>query len=212
MRRTRTITGILLLAAALLCAAAAAGTAFFCRGRSPVNLTALPDPAETLRAFFDAVCEERFADAYALLDSCDGLGLENEPEDAVAALLWDSLRASLRWEAGECRVEGTEAEALVTLRFLDLPEAMRDLGAEVNDQLAERVREAVRAEEVYDENGQYRQELVLALYREAVEARLSAGSLPEREEDFTIRLRYTDSAWHIVPDAALYAALSGGVG
>lgn len=211
MRRAQSFFGILLLAAALLCAFAAAWTAFSCQGRRPVNLTRLPDPADTVCSFFDAVCGERYEDAYAMLDGCEGLGLENEPEDDVAAMLWDAVRTSMRWVPGECRVSGTEAEARVALRFVDLSAVLRDVGGDVNEQLAERVREARRAEEVYDENGKYRQELVLSLYREAVRARLSAEGLPMREEELCVHLLYVDSAWLVVPDAALCAALSGGV-
>ena len=92
----------------------------------------------------------------------------------------------------------------------DADALLEGIDVDVNALLARRVENARRSEDVYNDDGSYRREIVLAVYDEALSARLAAEA-PRRSFSVTTELEYQDGAWKIVPTRELLAALSGGL-
>ncbi len=173
------------------------------------------DPRESVTGFFDALKAQDYEHAYGCLEGYSSLGLENEPEDAMARRVFEALRGSYSYILeGDCTVNGASGTQRVLLRHLDLGALHADLRYETEAVLTRKVQELSRAE-LYDENGAYRTEITTAAYEEAVE------TLAERAEDYMhvspleLELHYSAAeGWQIVVSPALTAALSGtdGVG
>lgn len=208
----RCVCGALLAAASLCLAAAALQIVRAAPGRETVLLTELANPALTVSAFMDALCAQEYETAYTYLTGYATLGLENTPENDVGARFWALVREHTTWApAGDCGRSGMAARQDVTITGPDVTKMVEGLDADVNALLAERTEAARLRSEIYNEDGSFRQEVVLAAYNEALGARLSAGEIPMRTETVTICLEYRDPVWKIVPDGMLTAALTGGV-
>ncbi len=200
-----------LMLLALAAAAAGVWLSFFGQGRSALLLGDAADPADTVQAFFTAVCAGHYDEANALLSGYSTLGLENEPADENARALWALVRGGCEWESvGEARREGLCAEQDVVFRTPDADALLDGIDTDVNTLLARRVEDARRSEEIYNDDGSYRREVVLAVYDEALAARLG-GEVPQRSFSLTAELEYQDGVWKITPTRALLTALSGGL-
>lgn len=211
MKQTKHLTALLLLALSLLTAVTALVLCAVGQNRDTLVLRELPDPQDTAVRFLDAVCARDYALAYSCLPGDSDLGLQNLPETPEAARFWALLRNNTRWApAGECTQSGLSAQLPITLRCPDLAALTADLQSDVNTLLAERVAAAALSAEVYQEDGSYRDEVVLEAYAAALDARLSAETLPERSFSLTLSLELEDDQWFVVPDAALLSALCGG--
>ena len=169
-------------------------------------------PEEAVRGFFDALCAGDYEESYRYLDNYADLGLQNEPEDAAAALMYHALRESYSYETrGEADADGLRASQKVELCFLDLTALQEPLREGVTQRLSELVREKSE-DEIYDENHQYRSEVTDEVYRETLAALLAEQAVPLRTKELTLSLRYDGQQWQIVADSALLNALSGELG
>ena len=197
------------MAAALLVAAAAFLLAQTGLSRGLLFFRPACAPEEAVKGFFDAVESGREDDARACLaDGSLPLG-QTAPEEAAAAELFAARQQSFRWAiAGEIESEGMTARVPVSLTALDLGAMESELRALVMARL-EKLVDARDYDEIYDENGMYRPAVTDTVYREAVHKLLEERERFEKEETLTLTLRYDAPDWHILPDAALSAALGG---
>ena len=195
------------MAAALLVAAAAFLLAQTGLSRGLLFFRPAYAPEEAVEGFFDAweSGEEENARAY-LADGTLPQG-QSTPEDDAAAELFAARQESFSWAlAGEASIEGLEARVPVCLTTLDLGTMRAELRELVMARL-EKLVDARDYDEIYDENGMYRPAVTDTVYREAVHKLLEERERFEKEETLTLRLRYEAPDWHILPDAALSAAL-----
>lgn len=211
MKTTGRIIGAILLILAIVLAFVGYYIGTNCLGREPVNLTSLPDPMRTVKAFFDSVAEENYEKAYGCLSGYDSLGLENTPEDAYAAAFWKIVRENTSWEsASDCKVNGTEAKAEVTVISPDLNLLVDGLAEDVNERIGQKIEEAVTLDGIYNEDKSYKQEFIMEVYDEVLKERLQETEYPLRRDTVTVSLTYSDKKWMILPDAELMNALTGG--
>ena len=111
---------------------------------------------------------------------------------------------------GKCYATDSGVALDVTVTALDVSAATASLATRAQTLLSERIEKAEDPAEVYDENNEYRADVVAAVLREAAEQTLeNDAQLTDRE--LTLQLVYQDGQWWIVPDAALLQAISGGV-
>lgn len=213
MKIIRTFLAVLLFMAAL-CSAALAVT--ICRkgpATETVFLTEPADPRLTAESFFGAVCAGRYGDAYAFLSGSSDLGLQNEPRDESERLLYDALRESYAVSLdGDAVRTGTAAELEAEFTCLDVPALMGGIHEDVNARLAKAVENAKYAEDVYNGDGSYKDEVVYAAYLQALKARLIKPERYYATVRLTVTMEYRDRAWHIVPDKAMMDALAGAPG
>lgn len=195
-----------------ICAAAAGiFLSLTCKTASPI-LVEQPQAARMqAAALLDAVCEEDMAKAGSLMYGTPSLGADRDPADAVGGLLWDAFIDSMAYEIqGECYATDSGVALDVTITALDLNSVTATLKDRSQAKLEARVAEAENAEDVYDENGDYREDFVMqVLYDSAQDALAQDARMVSR--DVTLSLVFDDGQWWIMPESSLLEAISGGI-
>ncbi len=165
---------------------------------------------ETADAFFAALESGDYAGASGLC--LPALPKEERPGEADAALVYDALRESLRWQReGEGERRGSRAVVRGSLTVLDPAALTRGMKDEVNAILAQRVSQARLSSEVYNEDGSYREAVVMEAWNSALAARLEQADTYYITLPLTLSLEYTGGQWHLEANEALISALSGGL-
>ncbi len=170
----------------------------------------IPQGAEDCaQSLVQALEEGDYAAAESLIYGQPDLGIAEAPEDPLAALAWeafeDSLSVSLQ---GACYAQGADFCQELTVTALDVTTVTASLRQRVNDLLQERMENAEELSELYDEQNQFRQDLVDQVMQEALQQ-----ALAEDAQTFTCQsvlgLIRRDGRWWAVPDQELLRALSG---
>ena len=191
--------GSLLLAFALIFLPTGETLVLFSRG----------DPAETVDAFFRCIESGDHAAASALCSPA--LSPEKPGEEADAASVYEALCRTRHWQGCES-VSTHGSYATVSGRFTaaDIAALTAGLREDVNREPEAQVAAARTSGEIYNEDGSYRDEVVMAAWNRALSARL------EHAEDYcttsllTLTLCYREGVWQLRPDEALLRALAGG--
>lgn len=98
----------------------------------------------------------------------------------------------------------------MTITTLDISSVTGALTEHAHALLTARVEGAEEMTELYDEENNFREELVSEVLQEAVVQAL-AEDAQTVTYDVTLNLIYRDGQWWVVPDQALLDAISGGV-
>ena len=88
---------------------------------------------------------------------------------------------------------------------------VQDMQQRCHDMLQQRVEAATEMEELYDEENNFRQDLIDQVMDQAVEEALQQEHKTV-SYDVVLDLVLRDGQWWAVPNQALLAALSGGIG
>ncbi|MBR4474380.1 MAG: hypothetical protein IKS55_12170 [Oscillospiraceae bacterium] len=164
---------------------------------------------ETVERFFDALKRGSYEEAEDCLTTRVNLTGGDASGDELRTKAREALRES--WNCrllGECITEKTKAWQEIQLQVLDYSKMEQDLQRGTREQLLELTRRTDR-DQVYDENGEYRQEAA----ETACEAALS--ELLDHPRDYygsvglRIQLCLTRDGWKIVPNKDLITTLSG---
>lgn len=181
------------------------------RNAEPVLLSAPKAAVERLETVLDAVCRGDYETAGSLIQGNPDLGVDRQPTDAVGVLLWDAFADSMAYSMkGTCYATDSGVAQDVEFTSLNISAVTGALGQEAQTLLAQRVECAEGPEQVYDENGEYRADFAMEVLLDAAEQIL----LKEPEyttQTVTLHLVYEQGQWWVVPDAALLAAISGGI-
>lgn len=192
----------------------AAGTVVLCLNSlnsSPVLLTQPEAAAERAEAMMDAVCEGDYVGAASFMYGSPDLGAAREPADEVGTLIWSAFLDSIRYEfTGDCYATDSGVARDVTVESLDIAGITGDLKEIAQELLAQWVTAAEDVDQIYDEDGEYREDFVMEVLNDAVRQALEQNSTYSSRE-VTLNLTYQDDQWWIVPDAALLEAISGGI-
>lgn len=168
-------------------------------------------PTAALESFFTKLEEKDFPGAYTYLSNYTGLGLENIPLDPVAARLWTARQGVWRFSVEDgYEMDGVHLAKRATVDCLDEKTVMDRVGARVQEKLEQAVEEARLKSEVYDGEGNYREDLVRASLDASLDELLADLSPYIYTRDLVIRLENVNGKWLIVADAALIDALTGG--
>lgn len=208
-RRFRVRAGLFRLAALLLCLAAL-GRIFW---PAVQTLRDRPsrDPRETVLAFFSALAEEDYAQAYGYLEHVDTLGLEYRPEDECEQAIFAAMRGRFSAELyGDCRLSGDLAYQQVSCRYFDVDKLRFDAKNQAMV-LISRYASTHSVGDLYDESGKYRPELMREAWKQAVAELLEQPENYQSTGGVQLELRWEDGAWRIVPNEKLLQLLTGGV-
>lgn len=178
---------------------------------SPVLLTK-PEAAEKqAQAMMEAICDGDFTGAGNLMYGTPDLGAGRAPADEAGVLIWDAFLDSLRYEfTGDCYATDAGVARDVTIESLDVSSVTAALKERSQTLLAQRVAEAEDVGQIYDENGEYREDFVMEVLNDAVYQALEEdGTYVSRQ--VTLNLIYQEGQWWIAPDSALLEAISGGI-
>lgn len=181
------------------------------RDADPVLLSA-PDEAKSLvLEFMDAVCDADFDRASRYISGEPDLGLSREPADEVGRLLWDAYTDSLSYSVvGECHATDDGLAQEVSLTGLDIASVTAVLKERSQTLLEQRVQEAQNAEEVYDENNDYREDFVMQVLHDAAATALEQEAR-DKTMEFTVNLTFQNGQWLVLVDNDLLNAISGGI-
>lgn len=196
-----------LLAAGFLASAVFLAVRF--RGASPALLAVPEDAVRRAEAVMDALCAGEFAQAQTMLYGCPDLGADREPAGPVGAVVWQAYVDSLDYElVGPCYASETGLSQKVKIISMGLSTATEQLGTRARALLNSALEQAEDVSEIYDENLEYREDLVAEVLGEAARQAL--------EEDVrysyrivTLRLVYDDGQWWVAADEPLLSALAG---
>jgi hypothetical protein len=195
------------------CCAVAAGIylSFNFMHASPMLVRQPQAAVRQAEAMLDAVCNENMAAAGKLLYGTPSLGADRDPADQVGNLLWDAFIDSMEYElGGECYATDSGVAMDVKITALDLNSVTATLKDRSTVLLEQRVAAARDADDVYDENGDYREDFVMQVLYDAATAALAEDSRTVTKE-VTMSLVYDDGQWWIMPESALMDAISGGI-
>ena len=133
------------------------------------------------------------------------------PQDAVGAMLWDAYVDSLSYElVGQCYA--TESGLAQKIRFscLDLQSVTANLKQTATEMLEQRVEAAEDVSQIYDENLEYREDVVMEVMEQAVRAVLEQYGKNVSVE-LVVALENRDGQWKILADTAFVDAVFGDV-
>ena len=131
------------------------------------------------------------------------LGLGRQPEDTMAKLVWEALADSFSWKlAGDYQLTETGVAVDVQLHWLNPDSLVRNLPDRAAELLRQKVAQAENVSEIYNEDNEYREELVAQVVETVVrEALEQDGEMCSRI--VTLNLRCENERWLIEPETDL---------
>lgn len=179
-------------------------------GAEPVLVQAPEEARQRALALMDALCEGDYDSISDQLYGRPDLGLNRDPADAVGVLLWDALAESRTYSVlRDCYATDNGIAMDVVVEGLDLDSVLGGLRQRAQALLEQRVAQAENTDEIYAEGGEYREEFVMDVLKDATAEALEQEGKQVRWE-LTLRFVYDEGRWWIRPDEALLTAISGG--
>lgn len=165
-------------------------------------------------------CSERLAEtlsqgdlgaAARLLYGQPELGVDDAPSDPMAARFWDAFRDSMTCDfSGECYVLDGDFARDAVITALDVEAMTRDFQTRSADLMRQRVEAATEMSELYDENNNFRQDLIDQVMDQACQEAIQQAQTT-RTWNSTWRLVHQDGQWWVIPDEELLSAFSAGL-
>lgn len=178
---------------------------------SPVLLKQSPAAEKQVLALLDAVQENDFAAAGSVLYGNPSIGADRAPADAVGGLLWDAFVDSFTYELeGDFYATDSGVARDVTITALDIDSVTAVLRERSQTLLQQRVEQTVDADDVYDENNDYREDFVMQVLYDAAAQALQTDAKTVTYQ-VTMNLIYENGQWWIMPEDALIEAITGGI-
>lgn len=188
------------------------GTAVLCFGSldSPARAEVPEAVKVCAEELVQTLCEGDLASVEGRLYGSPRLGTDRELTGEAAAV-WEIFREGISCElASEVYVSGSSfaVDAVITVPKM---ESITDsVTGHAKNILNERIAAAEKMDELYDENGDFRKELMDDILAKAVE--LALAEEPEMMTfETTLGFVYQAEQWYVVPDGNLMQALQGGL-
>lgn len=180
-------------------------------GTTPTLLSPAQDAQNQVVQMMDALCQGDFSTVEHYIMGNPSLGVDREPADAASALIWNAFVGSFSYElSGDCYATNTGVAQDVTLTYLDIPAVTQELAQLSEKHLTKLQQEATHTSEIYDENGNYRSDLINKVLSAAVAESLQENS-SFTSSTFTLQLVQRDDQWYIISNNDLISAISGGM-
>ena len=179
---------------------------------APVSLTEVPKEAQVCaQELMEAIEAGDFSAAAGKLYGQPDLGAEGIPGDAAGQAVWTAFVDSISYEfTGSFYATESGIAQKASITALSIPSVTEKLSSRASALLSQRVNAATEMSELYDENNDFRADLVDQVLEEALRQAL-AEDAQTVTRDVTLNLTYRDGQWWVVPDAALLTAITGGV-
>ena len=179
--------------------------------RMPQLLTPPEAALAQSEAVMEAVAQGDYTAAGNRMYGQPSLGVDRDPADAVGVLIWDAFVDSIGYTLeGDCYATDSGLAQKVNMSYLDISSVTAGLQERCRELLLQRISEAEEMSEIYDENNEYRQDVVDAIVTEATKAAL-AEDARYVETQLTLELVHSQGQWWILADNALMQAISGGM-
>ena len=206
-----TLLSVLFLLVGISAAAAAVWLGGNYANAQPIMLAPPESAKACLVTMLDAVCEGDYRGASQQILGKPDLGADNDPEDPVGVLLWESLLQSMDYRLeGDCYTTDEGLAQDIVLTCLDLTSITENLRARSQAIMEQRVAEAEDTSEIYDENNEYREDFVVSVLADTVREAL-AEDARTTTVSLTVNLKYQNDQWWVVADSDLLDAISGSI-
>lgn len=197
--------------AVLTAALAVTLTALFLHAQ-PLLLKTPEAAIQTADAFMTAVCDGNFDSAQKLLYGSPELGADRAPADTAGVLIWDAFLDSTDYSlAGDCYTVDSGLAIDVLFVSMDMSSVTEKLGQRAETLLARKVSQAEDVSDIYDEDNNYREELVMEVLETVTEQAIREDSRYS-EQRITLKLTCQDGQWWVQPEQQLLNVLFGGIG
>ena len=208
MNRRRNLSGLLLLLSMLL-GVCTLLLCFFAAGREPVLVKSPPEAEVLIKELEAGIREGNFEALSSILAGSPDLGPKREPETAVGRLLLHGFRSSvILQKQGECYALEGGIALKVKVSCLDTESVLEPLGQKVSELLKNRIRQAKDPRELYDEENEYREDLIQEILGEAGWLCLREQGRMQQKE-LVIRFQWEEDGWRILPEEDLLLLISG---
>lgn len=179
---------------------------------APVRMEQVPQGAAQCAQELEAAFAAKDYEALeSLIYGQPELGMTHSSADPLQALLWEKFLGSLSFSyTGDYYVSGSRICRDATVTSMDVTSATANLKTHARNIMNSRVAAATEMSELYDEENNFRADLVEQVLREAMEQALQQDALAVGR-NVTVEFVFADGKWWAVPDAALLDALSGGL-
>jgi len=202
----------LLLIILLPCILLAALCVSMCgKSAAPAACFGTAAPKKAVTGFFDALCSGNYAAADEYVCDYSGLGLDGTPETSFEKSVFDALKKSYSYKlVGELRLSEERDSYIQTVEFTHIN--IDVLSEEINDIAQNQLvamTENLFKEEIYDDDGEYRPELIDQVLVASLE-QLTIG-----QENFCttdtleVELKNNSNKWCIVVSDELADAILG---
>ncbi len=159
----------------------------------------------------DAVCAGDYAAAGQQMYGTPSFGPDREAAEEVSALFWSAFSESMTYElVGECYAEKDCIAQKVRITCLDFDSVTENLRERFMVLLEQRIANAKDTSEIYDENNNYREDMVMELLFQAAEACLREDADMVTVE-IVVKLTHEQGQWWVIPDEQLLKAITGGI-
>jgi len=177
---------------------------------APVRILELPEAAVNASdVFAQALNDGDLASAAEMIYGQPDLGVGTVPADPETAIIWDAFLESISFEfAGKCYATESGLARRGTISVLDVSGVTQKLPEHTQALVNQRIAEAEDLADIYDDQNQFRQELVTEILGQALRQTLAENAEMITRE-VTLQLINRDGNWWIVPDQALLNAISG---
>lgn len=210
MKTRRVLSGLL----SVLGVALAVGTIWIvirAVDAAPVMLMRPDSAVDRVQTLLDAVCDGDYETASEMLYGTPSLGAHPEDSSPAVDLLWDAFLDSLEYALlGECYATDSGMAMDVCIRSLDISGVVNGLDSRALALLNQRIAAAENAADLYDENNDFRQELIAEVLQEAVRQAL-AENKAFQEQTISLQLVYEQGQWWVMPETALLNVLAGSI-
>lgn len=174
-------------------------------------LVAPKDARVCAQDLLDAVAEGDFDTASSYLYGQPQLGVDRAPSEQIGQMLWDAYLASFTYEIlGSCYASSAGISLDVAIHALDLSSIGANLSDRMDALMTSRLAEEGDISEIYDENGNFQEDLIQQFLLEAFQQALDEDA-KIRTQEIALTLTYQDGHWWVVSDQAFLQAISGGV-
>lgn len=214
MKAKKILSGILAAIFALLgIATTAMGiyVSFQSIGASPVLLETPEAAIQQIGLMLDKVQQGDYNGAGAMMQGSPDLGVDRKASDEVGVLIWEAFVDSFTYEiVGECYATDSGVAQDLRITCLEISSVTASLRERSRSKLEELLASAEDISDVYDENNNYREDVVMAVLYEAAQDALAQDAQTVTYE-VTVNLVHDEDRWWIIPDDALLKAISGGI-
>lgn len=167
-----------------------------------------PDPHETAEHFMASLCAGDHQAAEAIMPGLPAAKTEKAPESDWGKALYNAAKSALSYSLeGNGSFSGRDAEQRVSLTLFDGDRLLPGMNEEINAILADFVEKAERAGDVYDENRDFKPELVEKAFEQVLLSRLENPGEYLYSEGLTLKMNYEKGLWRLQNGAELAALL-----
>ena len=178
---------------------------------APAQVAQIPQAGlDCVQEVMDAIAEGDLAKAASRMYGQPDLGVSASPDGPEAQKLWETFRESLSYEfLGPCYATETGFARKAQVSCLKVSSVTEKVTGYAQELLNARIAEATEKEQLYDDSGEFRGDVIDEVMTQALDKALAQDG-QMATADMTLELTYRDGVWWVVPDQALLNLLTGG--